>query len=100
MKTKLTIGWLRDRLPLVIEYHRLKMTYSSVQETKGSWFNKTTTQRPWESNQEYWIHMCGYYPWNKLLGANIQIKTLPEETEIWLDAEAVANILVATGEFK
>jgi hypothetical protein len=100
MKTKLTIGWLKQRLPLVVNYHRLKMTYSSVQETTGGFFNKKTTNTPWSSNNDYWVHMCMYYPWNKLLGANIQIETLPEDTEIWLDAEAVAKILVATGEFK
>lgn len=99
MKTKLTLGWLQQRLDLTINYHRLKMTYGCVSSGDGWWNAKVN--RPIESNSDYWIQVMGkVHPWNQLFGCYMQFADLPPETEIWLDAEVIGKILTATGEFK
>lgn len=98
MQAELTLGWLHDRMPLVIEYYRQKMTYGY--EVKSLGFLKGTSHSPW-SGDDYWTAcMMKVHPWNQLQGVFIVCETLPRETKILLGCEIVGRILSATKEFK
>lgn len=97
MKVKLTLGWLNARLDKTIEYYRLSMFYGSRVERSGI-FNQKEIKTPIPDHFEYWKLMCTFHPWKHMFGSSMLAQSLPPETEIWLDTEAVCRILKANGE--
>ena len=98
MQAELTLGWLHDRMPAVIEYHRQKMTYGSKVKSLG--FLRGEVSFPLDRD-DYWAsYMMKVHPWNQLQGVFIVCETLPRDTKVLLSCEVVGRILSATKEFK
>lgn len=93
-KVKVGISWVNQRLPAVIEHHRLQKTYASTQVViKKGWWKKEYISCPISDPEEYWEIMQTFYPWSCLKDTKHLLQHSKSTVLLYVDA-ALANALM------
>lgn len=99
MKVKVNLGWLRERLASVVEYHRTNMIHICVLERRGNFISKllhSPTKKPVECLYEYWSYMKTFHPWSELDGIWNTLQWGDMEHEVLISGELYSNIVAIT----